>query len=184
MDRGTWNRPATHGMIRPMPTSKLIEVRNSPIHGRGVFARTDIPAGEQIVEYKGKRLTHEEADRRFADNLDGGHTFLFTLNDKFLIDGNDGGSAARWINHSCAPNCEAMIYVNKDYDEIRDKVWIEALRPISAGEELTYNYGIVLTIPHTRRLKQIWVCRCGSPQCSGTLLQPKPKAKARTPYKR
>lgn len=164
-----------------MPDSRLIEVRDSQIHGRGVFARHDLAAGTQVIEYRGRRLTHAEADRRFADSLDGGHTFLFTLNEKFLIDGNDGGNAARWINHSCAPNCEAMIYVNKDYDEARDRVWIETLRPIAAGEELTYNYGIVLSVRHSPRLKRIWACRCGAPGCTGTLLQPKPRH--RSPYK-
>jgi SET domain-containing protein len=62
---------------------------------------------------------------------------------------------------------------NADGDRRRDKVVIEALRKIKPGEELTYDYGIVLEVPHTPRLKKLWRCLCGSPHCTGTLLKPK-----------
>jgi SET domain-containing protein len=90
-----------------------------------------------------------------------------------VIDGTRGGNSARWINHSCDPNCEALIEEHDGPDRRKDKVVIEALRNIRPGEELTYNYGITLAERHTPRLKKIWACRCGSSKCTGTILQPK-----------
>ena len=147
--------------------------RQSPIHGNGVFALRDIPKGTPIVEYRGRRLTHAEADRRFGNEVDSGHTFLFTLNDKYLVDGGDGGNVARWINHSCAPNCQAWIVEHASGDPRRDKVMIESRRAIRAGEELTYHYGITLEERQTAKLKRLWACRCGARRCTGTLLKPK-----------
>lgn len=154
-------------------SKRRIEVRNSKIHGRGVFAAADLPAGIKLLRYRGRVITHAQADRVYDDSLDTGHTFLFTLNDKYIVDANVGGNSARWINHSCNPNCEAGIHVDRNGDESKDQVWIETLRKIRKGEELTYNYGIVLEVPHTRRLKEIWACRCGARNCTGTMLQPK-----------
>lgn len=153
--------------------TRRIEVRRSGIHGRGIFAAIDLAPGQRIIEYKGRRITHAQADTLYDDSLDTGHTFLFTLNDKYIVDANQQGNSARWINHSCAPNCEAMIHVDIHGDEKRDKVYIEAIKPIKAGQELTYNYGIVLEVPHTRRMKEVWACRCGARNCTGTMLQPK-----------
>ena len=90
-----------------------------------------------------------------------------------VIDANEDGNIARWINHSCAPNCEAVQEENAKGKAHKDKVFIEAIRDIAPGEELTYNYGIVLAERHTAKLKKIWECRCGSPRCTGTMLQPK-----------
>lgn len=154
-------------------SKRRIQVRNSKIHGRGVFAATDIAAGQRLIRYRGEVITHAKADRRYDDTLDTGHTFLFTLNDRYIVDANVNGNNARWINHSCDPNCEASIHVDPNGDERKDVVWIETLRPIKAGEELTYNYGIVLDVPHTKRLKAVWACRCGARNCTGTMLQPK-----------
>ena len=109
----------------------------------------------------------------YADEADTGHTFLFTLNDEYVIDANHKGNKARWINHSCDPNCEAVIEEHDGKNRKKDKVFIEAIRKIAPGEELTYNYGIVLSEPHTARLKKIWACRCGAPKCTGTMLQPR-----------
>jgi uncharacterized protein len=153
--------------------ARRIIVRNSDIHGRGVFAAVDLPQGERVIEYRGDRISSEKAAELYGDNTEHGHTFLFTLNDKYLVDGGVNGNAARWINHSCAPNCEAILYVNKDYEEEKDKLYLESMRAIKAGEELTFDYGIRLDVPHTRRLKQIWACRCGAPECTGTMLKPK-----------
>jgi SET domain-containing protein len=153
--------------------SRRYVARRSPIHGNGVFATVPIAKGEEIIEYKGKLLTHAEADALYGDGGETGHTFLFTLNDEYIIDANQGGNSARWINHSCAPNCRALVEENADGDRRRDKVVIEALRRIKPGEELTYDYGIVLDVPHTPRLKKLWQCLCGSPHCTGTLLKPK-----------
>lgn len=152
---------------------RKIEARQSDIHGNGVFALVAIRKGERIVEYKGKRRTHAEVDADDEGDVESGHTFLFTLNEKYVIDANVDGSIARWINHSCAPNCKAFVHESADGDPRKDRVIIESLRALKAGEELTYDYGIVLDERLTPRLKAIWACRCGSPRCSGTLLKPK-----------
>ncbi|MGN6226651.1 MAG: SET domain-containing protein [Dyella sp.] len=147
--------------------------RRSPIHGNGVFATEVIRKGEEVVQYKGTLMTHAEADEMYGDGGETGHTFLFTLNDDYIIDANRKGNTARWINHSCNPNCRAVIEESASGDPRKDKVLIEAIRTIKPGEELTYNYGIVLDVPYTARLKKLWQCLCGSPNCTGTLLQPK-----------
>ena len=152
---------------------RKIALRRSPIHGNGVFAVADIAADTELVEYRGRRLPIAVADDIYGDTLESGHTFLFTLNDEYVIDANEGGNIARWINHSCAPNCEPMLIVNRDGIAEKDKVVIESRRAIRAGEELTYDYGITLAVPHTRRMKAVWACRCGAPNCSGTMLKPK-----------
>ena len=152
---------------------RKIEARKSDIHGNGVFALAAIRKGERIVEYKGKRRTHDEVDADTEGDVESGHTFLFTLNDDYVIDANYKGNDARWINHSCAPNCEAVIAEAEGDDRTADKVFIEAIRDIKPGEELTYNYGITLAERHTPRLKKIWECRCGAKNCTGTMLQPK-----------
>jgi SET domain-containing protein len=157
--------------------SKKISLRRSPIHGNGVFAATDIAPEVTLTEYRGRRLTHDQADDLYGEVVDTGHTFLFTLNDDYVIDANFEGNIARWINHSCAPNCQPVLIEDSDDVRIRDKVVIESLRQIRPGEELTYNYGITLDEPHTARLKRLWACRCGAPNCSGTMLQPKRKAR-------
>ena len=156
---------------------RKIEARQSDIHGNGVFAIANIKKGEQVVEYKGKRRTHAEVDKDDTGDVESGHTFLFTLNDDYVIDANHKGNKARWINHSCDPNCEAVIDEHEGKNRKKDRVLIEAIRNIKPGEELTYNYGITLDEPHTARLKKIWECRCGSKKCTGTMLQPKRKAK-------
>jgi SET domain-containing protein len=152
---------------------RRIAARRSPIHGNGVFALTPIAAGEAIIAYKGRLMTHARADRDYGDGAETGHTFLFTLNERYIVDANHGGNSARWINHSCEPNCEAVIEEAADGNPRHDKVLVQSLRDIAAGEELTYNYGIVLDVPHTARLKRLWACHCGAPTCTGTLLQPK-----------
>jgi SET domain-containing protein len=150
-----------------------IITRRSAIHGNGVFAATDIATGTRLIQYRGRLLTHAESDALYGDGADTGHTFLFAVNDDYVIDANRQGNSARWINHGCAPNCEAVIEEDTGGDPRRDRVFIESIRDIRKGEELTYNYGIVLGVPHTRAMKRIWACRCGAPRCSGTMLQPK-----------
>jgi uncharacterized protein len=155
-----------------------IQTRRSTIHGNGMFATADIKKGTRLIEYKGLLRTHKQVDRVYGDDQENGHTFLFTLNDHFVIDANVDGNDARWINHSCDPNCEAEVVEDEDEDPTKDRVFIDARRAIKAGEELTYNYGIVLDEPHTPALKKLWACRCGSKKCTGTMLQPKrPKKK-------
>lgn len=153
-------------------------VRNSPIHGRGVFAAVDLEPGADLIQYKGRLLTNAQADRIYANTSDTGHTFLFTLNDDYVVDANQGGNAARWINHSCRPNCVADTDEAPDGKPKNEKIMIRTRRRIRAGEELTYDYGITLEEPHTPRMKRIWACRCGAPRCTGTMLKPK-RAKRR-----
>ena len=157
----------------PKTSRHKIERRQSSIHGNGVFAIEDIAKGERIVRYKGRLRTHEEVDEEYAAEDENGHTFLFTLNDDYVIDGAFEGNVARWINHSCEPNCESLIEEDAKDRRHKDKVYVEALRDIKAGEELTYNYGIVLSEPHTPKLKKLWGCKCGAPACTGTMLQKK-----------
>ena len=164
--------PAVAQLLPSM--SRRIVARRSPIHGNGVFAAADLPAETTLVEYRGRLLTHKQADRLYP-GADTGHTFLFILNERYVIDANEQGNVARWINHSCAPNCRAVLEEDEGGNKRKDRVLIETLRPIGAGEELTYDYGITLEERHTERLKKIWACRCGAPKCSGTMLKRKKK---------
>lgn len=158
--------------MRNAPMPKKIATRKSAIHGNGMFAVAPIAKGERLIEYKGRRRSHEEVDNDDAGDVESGHTFLFTLDEDWVIDANYEGNSARWINHSCAPNCEAVMEENED-DARASKVFIEAIRVIRPGEELTYDYGITLAQRHTPRLKKIWACRCGAKDCTGTMLRPK-----------
>lgn len=157
--------------------SKVV-ARRSRIHGTGVFANAPIARGERIIEYKGRRRTHDDVDAGDEGAAESGHTFLFTLNDDYVIDGNSEGGVARWINHSCSPNCEAVLIEHEGDDRRRDRVFIEAKRAMKAGDELTYDYGITLGEPHTPQMKKIWACLCGSRNCIGTMLKPKRAKKA------
>ncbi|MCK9509377.1 MAG: SET domain-containing protein-lysine N-methyltransferase [Pigmentiphaga sp.] len=142
-------------------------VRNSTIHGKGVFAKRDIPAGTRIFEYEGERISAEEADERHpVDPENPFHTFFFAIESGTVIDGGVGGNDSRWINHSCAPNCEA--------EETEDgRIFIVNTVPLSKGEELLYDYGLVIDARHTAKLKRSYACFCGAPNCRGTMLAPK-----------
>lgn len=153
--------------------ARKIATRKSVIHGNGMFAVKPLKKGERLIEYVGKLRTHAQVDKDDSGDVDSGHTFLFTLNDKYVIDANYDGNEARWINHSCEPNCEAVTEEHDGKDRRKDKVFIEAIRDIKPGEELSYSYGITLEERHTPRLKKIWECRCGAKKCTGTMLQPK-----------
>jgi len=148
-------------------------VRHSPIHGNGVFAARAIPAGTRIIEYGGKRISAKEADRRHPTNPDDPfHTFFFSLSSGKVIDGDDHGNDAKWINHACEPNCESM------EGRHGKRVYIMAKRDIAKGEELNYDYGLVIDDKLTKTLKQQYACRCGAPTCRGTMLAlPKKKKK-------
>ncbi|ACQ98693.1 SET domain protein [Burkholderia pseudomallei MSHR346] len=148
--------------IRSM-SSRRIVVRRSGVHGKGVFAAVPIKAGERVVEYKGERISWKEALRRHPhDPDDPNHTFYFALEEGGVIDGKIDGNSARWINHSCAPNCEA--------EEVGGHVYIHALRDIDEQEELFYDYGLVIDARLTKKLKREYVCHCGAATCRGTLL--------------
>jgi len=153
--------------------SSKFEVRRSKIHRSGVFAAHHIKQGEFIIEYKGLLRSHQEVDAAYDGENETGHTFLFTLNEDFVVDANIKGNEARWINHSCDPNCDSEHVDAEDGNKSKDRIEIKALRDIKAGEELSYNYGIRLGGRHTPKLKKLWACLCGSPKCTGTMLQPK-----------
>lgn len=150
-----------------------IRVDDSAIHGRGVFAKKAIPKGTEIIEYQGKLMSHDAADDRYGDDGESGQTYLFTLNDEYIIDGNRKGNAARFINHGCEPNCEAVLHEHDGSKRSKDKIIIEAMRRIEVGEELTFDYGIVLDVPHTKRMKEKWACYCGAKTCIHTMLKDK-----------
>jgi hypothetical protein len=153
--------------------SPPLEVRDSEVHGKGVFAARQIKKGERIIEYIGERVSHDEADRRYeAKDENDSHTFLFIVDSKTVIDAGTAGNEARFFNHSCDPNCESVV-------ESR-RVFIEALRPIEPGEEMTYDYQIYREDGDPENIDEIFACRCGFPQCRGTMLwPPEPKKKSR-----
>jgi SET domain-containing protein len=131
-----------------------------------VFAVTDIAEGETIIEYVGEIITWEEAQAKHPhDPSDPNHTFYFHIDEEHVIDGKVGGNSSRWINHACEPNCEA--------DEVDGRVFIKALRNIAAGEELHYDYGLMIEERYTPKLKAEYPCWCGSASCRKTLLAPK-----------
>lgn len=149
-------------------SGRRIQTRRSGVHGKGVFAVQDIPAGERIIEYVGEVITWDEAQRRHPhDPEQPNHTFYFHVDDDRVIDALYGGNSSRWINHSCDPNCEA--------DEEDGRIFIKSLRNIKAGEELNYDYGLVIDEPLTLELKLEYPCWCGSAKCRGTLLAPAEK---------
>jgi uncharacterized protein len=148
-----------------------VVMRRSKIHGNGVFAIADIKKGEEIIEYKGKLITHAEADDRYSSDIETGHTFIFILNKLWVIDANVDGNEARWINTGCEPNGIAFVHTHKGKDRTKDKVIIEAKRSIKAGEEIIYAYGIELDHPPSKAELNAWACKCGSPKCKGTMLK-------------
>ena len=142
---------------------RRIAVHNSPIHGRGVFALRRIPKGVRIIEYKGKLITDKEADRRYSRmHANSPHTMLFSLDGGLVIDATRRGNSARWINHSCAPNCEI--------EEEGQQVFIDAGRDIKPGEELTYDYNLQIGEKHTKKAKREHACFCRARRCRGTML--------------
>lgn len=144
---------------------RRIQVRRSGIHGRGVFALQEIGAGEVVIEYKGEKITWQEADRRHQAAAEGDpyHTFLFQTEGGWVIDGGAQGNSARWINHSCEPNCEAQ-------EDERGRIFIVTLHPIATGQELFFDYALELHEKPTKALRQAYACHCGTPSCRGTML--------------
>ena len=164
--RSTTDEPV-HSADRP-----LFELRTSAIQGTGAFAVTDIPKGTRIIEYTGEKIPNKEADRRYDDEkMSRHHTFLFTLNSRYIVDAAVGGNESRYINHSCDPNCEAVIEDGR--------IFIEALKRIPSGTELAYDYAYERTEEHTEADEKLYACRCGSPKCRGSILAPPPKKKRR-----
>jgi uncharacterized protein len=147
-------------------SSRRIQTRRSGVHGKGVFAVQDIAEGETLMEYVGEVIDWAQAQARHPhDPLNPCHTFYFHIDENRVIDALYGGNSSRWINHSCAPNCEAQ--------EAQGRIFIKALRNIKAGEELNYDYGLMIEARYTAKLKADYPCWCGSSCCRGTLLAPK-----------
>lgn len=152
-------KPATAGSLP-------FEIRDSPIQGKGAFAIRHIPAGTRLIEYAGERLTPGQADARYPDTPEERHhTFLFAIDDDVVIDAAVNGNEARFINHSCDPNCDAVV---------EDKrIWIETIRDVVPGEELAYDYRYVLEERHTPAAKRLYPCNCGARTCRRTMLTSK-----------
>jgi uncharacterized protein len=132
--------------------TELLEFSDSPIHGQGGFARTRISEGARILEYVGERISKDESLRRCQDS----NEYIFALNAEEDLDGKVAWNPARLLNHSCTPNCEAVME--------HERIWIVARRDIQPGEEVTFNYGYDLVDYHEHP------CRCGSPACVGYMV--------------
>jgi uncharacterized protein len=143
----------------------MFEVRKSRLHGKGAFALRRIRKGTRIVEYLGERISHAEADRRYeTKEANDNHTFLFIVDGRTVIDAGVDGNEARFVNHACEPNCESVIE--------KRRVFIEAVRTIQPGEELTYDYQIQREADDPDDVDEIFACRCGTPGCRGSMLWP------------
>ncbi len=148
---------------RPTSSTRRYVVRRSSIHGRGIFALANISKGARLMEYTGERISHDEADRRYGEEHENSpHTMLFAVNEEVVIDATQRGGTARWINHSCTPNCEAI--------EEEGRIFIETIRSVRPGQELTYDYNLILEERHTPAVKRAHACYCGTANCRGTLL--------------
>ena len=159
-------------MKNPAHRRPMIKVRHSRIHGRGVFALRRIRKGSTVIEYLGDRVTHAQADARYENkNPNDNHTFLFTVDARTVIDAGVGGNEARYINHGCDPNCESTT--------LDERIFIEAIRTIQAGEELAYDYRIQRDADDEPDVDEVYACRCGAVSCRGSMLEPPKKRRVR-----
>ncbi len=163
-------RPLPKKRAVSLAASPLVEARNSAIHGRGVYAIAPIKKGTRVLEYLGERISHGEADSRYEKKGDDdGHTFLFIASNRTVIDAGVDGNDARFINHSCAPNCETVIE--------NSRVFIDAIRNIKPGEELGYDYQLTWESTDDPAELALYACRCGAKKCRGTMLDKEPTDK-------
>jgi len=131
--------------------------KKSGINNLGLFAKTDIKKGEKVIEYKGKKFTHKQVEEN--DRFDNSKAiYLFTLNERYVLDGDTKTNTAKYINHSCDPNCEV--------DIIKGKIWIIAIKDIKKGDELSYDYGF----GYDADFRQ-FPCKCGSKNCCGYIVR-------------
>jgi SET domain-containing protein len=157
--------------------SQYVAVRLSGIHSKGIFAKKDIPKETRVIEYVGEKITKAESERRALiplnkskKNKKFGAVYLFELNKRHDIDGKVTYNTARFINHSCDPNCETHL--------IRGHIWIVSIKKIKKGTELCYNYGYTLEDYKDHE------CRCGSVNCVGYILDEKHWHKIKIPIKK
>ena len=159
-------KPSARKPATPRTRGPRTQVRSSGVHGKGMFAVAPIAEGDVVIEYTGEIISWTEALRRHPhDPSNPDHTFYFHIDDKTVIDGKVSGNSAKWINHGCDANCEA--------DEVDGRIFVTALRNIEPGEELNYDYGLILEGRHTAKIKKQFECRCGAMKCRGTMLAPK-----------
>lgn len=148
--------PSDSHLSRP----DLLDVRPSAIEGTGVFARRRIGKDDCIIEYTGEHIPWSTV----ADEADDERTYYFGICDgSIVINPERGGNEARWINHSCDPNCEAI-------EEEDGRVFIYALRDIAGGEELSYDYQLEVDEPRTEEVEEESRCHCGTAKCRGSML--------------
>ncbi|MCG3114872.1 MAG: SET domain-containing protein-lysine N-methyltransferase [Candidatus Manganitrophus sp. SA1] len=146
-------------------TRPWFEIRSSQIQGSGAFALRPIPNGTRIIEYTGERITHAQADARYNDfEMERHHTYLFAVDEQTVIDATHEGNDARYINHSCDPNCESVVE--------EGRVFIDAIRDIAAGEELFFDYAYERDEEEDPDAEKRYACRCGTPHCRKTILAP------------
>jgi uncharacterized protein len=136
----------------PAAETEWLVFRRSRIHGLGGFARKDIPRNTRVIEYVGEKIDKQESLRRCEAN----NEYVFTLNEQQDLDGKVDWNPARWLNHSCCPNSEAVVE--------EEHIWVVALRDIKAGEEITFNYGFDLAD------YKDYPCVCGSSECVGYMV--------------
>jgi SET domain-containing protein len=139
-------------------------VRRSQIHGRGVYALTDLEPDEFLLEYQGEVIPWETAHARYEERADGDGslTYFFDRGDGTVIDGESNGNSARYINHGCEPNCEAI--------DVSGRIYIHALKGIRAGEELLLDYALAVDEPDDPQLRELYACACPAVHCRGTML--------------
>jgi len=141
-----------------------LEIRQSRISGLGAFATKPIERGARIIEYRGERISPAEADLRYEDGpANRPHVLLFSVDDRTVIDAGVEGNEARFINHSCSPNCESIT--------VGKRVWIYARRSIRAGEELTYDYNLTGDTDDLEEQRRLYGCHCGAKNCRGTMFK-------------
>jgi uncharacterized protein len=159
--------------------SLAFAIKTSRIQGKGAFATRRIQKGARVIEYLGECIDEDEADIRYPDDEMGRHhTFLFSIGDGTrVLDAGPIEWPAKFINHSCEPNCEAI-------EEDDGRVFISALKTISVGTELTYDYAYERTDEHTVEDEQMYVCRCGSATCRGTIMAAPTKKQLKKMQKR
>ncbi len=137
--------------------NQYITIKRSAIHGKGIYAKKDIPAGTQIIQYVGEKISKKESDRRLTENEKAGKSvYMFELNSRYDIDGDVSWNPAKYINHTCTPNCHTEI--------IDNEIWIIAQKNIKKGEELSYDYEFQRADWHKSP------CRCNAPSCFGFIV--------------